>query len=317
VITIPVIKYKSGGTWHTLDLPPGATGPPGPAGATGPAGPAGPAGEDGFGTGTLLIENGASVPGSTPVGTIIYEKNIDPFFANILSLSPVMALRFDETAGNFADSGSNGAAFTPGTGVTRGLPPLLADGVYSVMSTGNLVASLTGNPSAMTGGTGSLLVVCKFLSAPCAGLLVSAGGTSANGWALGVSDGGGGGAAGTQWVLLRQNVAWAGTGTNWTINQTYLTVMTRDHVTSTVKLYVNGMLMWTGTSQSIAAISGGGPAVGGTHSASNLLTASAIYIDCAAWWGTVLNQTQITGLGVAGSNKPKGWWDGTIIRGFV
>lgn len=63
---------------------PGPTGPTGPPGLTGPTGPTGPTGSTGAtgatgptgpqAVGILLIEHGASVPGGTPAGTVIFEK---------------------------------------------------------------------------------------------------------------------------------------------------------------------------------------------------------------------------------------------------
>lgn len=273
----------------------------------------------------IAIDAGETVPSGTPAGPLVFRKA--GWLSTLLADSPAVLLTLDETSGVFVDSSGNGRDFTAGTGVTRNLTPLIADGGKAASADGSATAGHNIGSLGSAGGigqTGTLSCVVSIPSGSIASSTMLAVGTSSAGWGLGIGNGAGGSGRRLGGICAGVNYINSGYDFPAPIGSrpivVHLAMTLASHVFT---FFVNGWAVGTNTiselSPGASLFVGGGPEA----------CASGIIIDHAAFFPTVLSDARIkehaavlmggtrvgpVGLPVHAIAGPVGWWDGSKIQ---
>lgn len=188
------------------------------------------------------------------------------------------------------DSGSNGAAFTLGSGVTLGRTGLIADGGTAASGSGSAhIATLGSIPASLAGASVTFEAWVTIPAGNLKGAFFDVGTVPSNGWAVGI-----GGSTmenvGRQLIILHEAVAWKPTGYNFTTGTHHL-VVTRSSA-NLFTIYVDGTSVYTSTFAPNAPT--GSLWVGGASNGSTRALSSTIVVDNVAMYASALSPARVT-----------------------
>lgn len=264
-------------------------------------------GGGGGGGGVIVLAPTASIPSTTPAGTVVFrELNRS---AAILDDSPAVFLKLDDTSGNWLDASPNARHFAVGAGVTRGKASLVGDSGFAASGSGTTYIGTLANNAGLTGAA-TMECVVKLPTGNLSGGFMKIG-TTGNGWAFGIG-GTGTHNVGRQLITGRNGVAYSPTGYSFPdVARTYHVAVT--YASSTLTWYIDGVRVGSVTPGAIIA-----PAAGlfvGADEANNLN--SSIDVDNAAFFGSVVPEARIAAHAGINGGRAIGVWDGTALKPLV